>query len=77
MNLPHCGQWLLDEDDFPWRRCGDPADLILWGRLLPPEALGPRCLDHASHYMPTDANSVEQWAAFDLRPVRELLGVRP
>jgi hypothetical protein len=45
--LPTCGEWL----DHPARgphRCGEPADLILWGRLFDKDALGPRCMNHAA-----------------------------
>jgi hypothetical protein len=29
-------------------RCGKPAEYLLWGKLLKPEALGPRCADCAA-----------------------------
>jgi len=33
--------------------CWKPADYVLWGKLIPPEGLGPRCyecaLRHVSH----------------------------
>lgn len=34
-----CRNWI----DEKWDRCGAPADCIVWGKLLPPETLGPRC----------------------------------
>jgi hypothetical protein len=59
-----CREWPDGADD----RCNAPAEFILWGKLFPPEALGPRCYDHAvehtGHNMPA---RVDQWAVFDLR----------
>jgi hypothetical protein len=62
------------------RRCRDldltplqPAVVILWGKLLPPEHLGPRCEEHAAEAIGWDAlrrDQFEQWAGFDLRPFR-------
>lgn len=60
------------EDVDDGERCGETADLILWGRLLPADALGPRCLFHAGKYIPTDPHSVSQYAVYDLRPVGRL-----
>ena len=64
------------------RRCRDegpeliePAAVILWGKLLPPEHLGPRCEFHAAEAIGWDAlrpDRFEQWAGFDLRPLRGL-----
>lgn len=28
--------------------CGKPAEFIVWGKLFPPDALGPRCYDCAA-----------------------------
>lgn len=59
-----CREWPDDAFD----RCNQPAEFILWGKLFPPEALGPRCYEHAvkhtGHSMPSQ---VDQWAVFDLR----------
>jgi hypothetical protein len=33
-------------------RCSDPAEYVLWGKLLLAEALGPRCYKHARQYIP-------------------------
>ncbi len=65
-----------------WERCREcrdedmdvRADLILWGKLFPPEALGPKCLDCAAQYMSVDAHTVSQYAVLDLRPLRRVLG---
>jgi hypothetical protein len=50
------------------------ADFILWGKLLPPEHLGPRCYDHAREALGWAAMSrIDQYAVFDLRPIRKAL----
>jgi uncharacterized protein YuzE len=50
------------------------ADYILWGKLLPKEALGPRCYDHAEKHVGHEAMSrIDQWAVFDLRRCRAAL----
>lgn len=41
-------QKLACRREFPERsyeRCGKPAEFIVWGKLFPKEALGPRCRD--------------------------------
>lgn len=61
-----CREW--GEDDP--RRCGKPAEFILWGKLLPKEAFGPRCYDHAVKHIGHDMPSrVDQYAVYDLRAV--------
>jgi hypothetical protein len=51
-----------------------PAEFILWGKLLPPEALGPKCYDHAVKYLGHSvATRTEQYAVVDLRPLRAAL----
>lgn len=59
------------------RRCRDldqpmqRAVVILWGKLLPPEHLGPRCYDHAAEAIGWQSMHPEQFAqhaGFDLRP---------
>ena len=50
------------------------ADFILWGKLLPPEQMGPRCYDHTAGYLGWSAmHQIDQWAVFDLRPFNHLL----
>jgi hypothetical protein len=55
-------------------RCGARAEFLLWGKLFPKEALGPRCYDHAvkwtHHSLPT---KVDQWAVLDLRGLRRVV----
>lgn len=48
-------------------RCGAPAETILWGKLLPSEAFGPRCYEHAAKHIGGRAVHDPTWAAFDLR----------
>lgn len=44
------------------------AEFILWGKLFPPEALGPRCYDHTSKYVGwAGMGRIDQWAVLDLR----------
>lgn len=47
-------------------RCNAPAEFILWGKLLPPEALGPRCHDHAAKHVGHRALTDPSWAIFHL-----------
>lgn len=50
------------------------ADFILWGKLLSPEHLGPRCYKHTQEALGRSAMSrIDQYAAFDLRPIRKAL----
>lgn len=48
-------------------KCGAPAEFLLWGKLFPPEALGPRCYDHAAKHAGHSALGNPQWAILDLR----------
>ena len=62
-----CREELGEEHGF--HRCGEPAEFILWGKLLKPEALGPRCYDHAAEHVGHSALAPNSgWAVFDLRP---------
>jgi hypothetical protein len=42
-----CREWPVDEMDA----CGKPAEFVLWGKLIPPEGLGPRCYDCAAKHV--------------------------
>jgi hypothetical protein len=57
-------------EEVKFERCGAPAEFILWGKLFPADALGPRCYDHAAdhvgHYLLT-GRGLEQSAILDLR----------
>lgn len=57
-----------------WEKCNQPAEFILWGKLIPPEALGPRCYDHAARHIGHWGLAPNSgWAVFDLRPFLRLL----
>jgi hypothetical protein len=59
-----------EESPVDWSRCGKPAEFILWGKLLKPESLGPRCYDCAAKHLGAGALSASSgWAVFDLREV--------
>jgi hypothetical protein len=73
-----CREWLDDKCD----RCNEPAEFILWGKLIQPEGLGPRCYDHAAKWVGhsylsrklAGSNNLKLEAAIiDLRPLREAL----
>jgi hypothetical protein len=50
------------------------AEFILWGKLLPPEAFGPKCYDHAAEHLGWQAMSrIDQYAVYDLRPINALI----
>lgn len=51
-----------------------PAEFIIWGKLAPPEALGPKCYDHAVKHLGHDMpGRSDQYAVVDLRPLRAAL----
>lgn len=39
-----CREWLPEKADNCWA----PAEYVLWGKLISPVGLGPRCYDHAA-----------------------------
>jgi hypothetical protein len=58
-------------DEREWLAPPVPADFILWGKLLPPEAFGPKCYDHAAKHLGRwEMMNIDQCAVFDLRPFR-------
>ena len=60
----YCREWLSEEHN----RCNAPAEFILWGKLINPEGLGPRCYDHAAEHVGHHALSPNSgYAVFDLR----------
>ncbi len=75
--LPFCGEW-GDVEGSP-HRCTARAEFILWGKLFKPEALGPRCYDHAASHAGHSGLTrpgKSGWAIADLRPlIRETLAV--
>lgn len=62
--MEYCREEINSGDDF--RKCLQPARYIIWGKLFPPEALGPRCQFHAVKYFPAYSPEVYQWAVYDL-----------
>jgi hypothetical protein len=55
-------------------KCWAPAEFVLWGKLFPPEALGPRCYDHAAkHVGHAGLSPNKHYALIDLRPLRAAL----
>jgi hypothetical protein len=67
-----CREWV----DEVANTCKERADFILWGKMFPPEALGPRCLTHAESHVGwrniSSASQISQWAIYDLRPIGRL-----
>lgn len=58
-------------DELPYGSKLPVAEFILWGKLFPREAFGPKCYDHAVKYFPVER--IDQWAVYDLRPINSLL----
>lgn len=48
-----------------------PAEFILWGKLLPPEALGPRCYDHAARQVGHRALNDPSYAIYHLPRIND------
>lgn len=66
--MEYCREELGEEHGY--HRCDEPAEFILWGKLIKPEGLGPRCYDHAAQHVGHSALYPNSgWAVFDLRPV--------
>lgn len=63
-----CREWLRSKHDT----CKEPAAFVLWGKLLPPEAMGPRCMDHARKHIPSLPHLAHQYAVLDLRDLRRV-----
>jgi hypothetical protein len=61
--------------DVGVERCGQPAIVIVWGKLVAPDEFGPRCADHVPHWW--DSGRPDQYAVLDLRPVNRALGDKP
>ena len=55
-----CREWV----DFDC--CGAPAEYVLWGKLIDPDGLGPRCWEHAALHIGPRALTGESWAIIDL-----------
>jgi hypothetical protein len=58
-----CREWKDEKFD----RCNAPSEYVLWGKLLPPEALGPRCYDCAVKHVPSSAlTNGSSWALINI-----------
>ncbi len=42
-----CREWVEEKND----KCWEPAEYVLWGKLIPSEGLGPRCHKHAAEHI--------------------------
>lgn len=42
-----CREWIETTANI----CGNPAEYVLWGKLIPAEGLGPRCYDCAADHI--------------------------
>lgn len=69
--MESCREW-IEEPKFD--RCNERAVAILWGKLLPAEALGPRCEQHTHDHLGRSISEAvrEGCAVYDLRPVNAL-----
>jgi len=58
-------------EDMPdGSRCWAKAEYVLWGKLLPARALGPRCYDHAAEHIGHHGlASGSGWALLHLRDI--------
>lgn len=61
-----CREWLPDKNDACW----EPSEYVLWGKLIPPEGLGPRCYDHAAKHVGHDA--LRPWSSYALINIGDL-----
>lgn len=65
-----CREWIPEKSNY----CHEPAEFLIWGRLFDPEALGPRCYDHAADHVSHHALArSSHYALVDLRPARKIL----
>lgn len=64
-----CREWLPEKAD----NCNAPTEYVLWGKLIPTEALGPRCYDHAAEHVGHRALGDPAWAIIDLWKLAEAI----
>ena len=50
-----------------WDKCWEPATYLLWGKLFPTNALGPRCEMHATKHIGASNMPPHGWAVLDMR----------
>jgi hypothetical protein len=61
-------------DELPYGAEIPVASFIIWGKLFPPEALGPKCYEHTLRWVEVgQLDQIYQHAVYDLRPVYEML----
>lgn len=58
-----CREWRHGPND----RCGQPSEYVLWGKLIDPDGLGPRCADCAAQHVGWHALRDPSYALIDLR----------
>jgi hypothetical protein len=59
-----CREWCPEKSDSCW----EPAEFVLWGKLIPTEGLGPRCYEHAKKYIDYyGLRSRSQYALINIR----------
>lgn len=47
-----CGEeFCRERSEVDGKWCGERAEFIIWGKLYPEEALGPRCYEHARRHV--------------------------
>lgn len=68
-----CREWIDETASY----CHAPAEFLIWGKLTPPNGLGPRCYDHASEHVGHRALGDPSWAIVDLRPAHKALADGP
>jgi hypothetical protein len=63
-----CREWV----DATASICGNPAEFVLWGKLIPAEGLGPRCYDCAADRIGHQGlASRSGWALINLRDLAQ------
>lgn len=67
--VTHCREWCDDKINH----CGARAEFLIWGKLIPPNGLGPRCYDHAAEHVGHRALGDPSWAIVDMRPALRAL----
>lgn len=59
-----CREWLPEKGS----NCWEPSEFVLWGKLIEPEGLGPRCGEHAAKHVGYNALAPNSgWALVNLR----------
>lgn len=61
-----CREWVEEKSD----KCWEPAEYVLWGKLIPPDGLGPRCYEHARKWI--DHNGLRSRSGYALINLADL-----